>query len=129
MRRTLATVMIVDDDTFILEVVKATLKRSLPDLVTHGFESARAAIAAASNIAPYLVLLDLKMPDMDGFDAVPKMRERIAEDVPIIIMTAFKTSRADEEQLLGAGANGFLKKPFDPGSLVKDLERCILESQ
>lgn len=108
-------VLIVDDEE--------AGRRSLEDaLVRHGYElvmaaSGREALEKATERAPDLVLLDLMMPDMDGFEVCRRLRSdpQLAE-LPVIMITALD-DRESRVRGLEAGADDFLSKPFDRAEL------------
>ena len=72
---------------------------------------------------PDLILMDLKMPQMDGLSLIDRLRsERKWQKIPIIVVSA-KTGREDQKAALDAGANRFLSKPFSS----KDLKSVLGE--
>ena len=76
---------------------------------------------------PHLVLLDLMMPGLDGYEVTRRLRgEQVTKDVPIVIVTA----AAEEHQAaraLEAGADAYMKKPFSPRELLAKTASLILE--
>jgi signal transduction histidine kinase/ActR/RegA family two-component response regulator/HPt (histidine-containing phosphotransfer) domain-containing protein len=84
----------------------------------------RAALALATEEAFDLVLLDLYMPEMDGFEVVRAIRDRergTSAHLPIVALTA-RSSRGDRERALAAGMDGFLSKPIEVGALWSTLD-------
>jgi DNA-binding response OmpR family regulator len=83
-----------------------------------GVSSGAEAISLAVRVSPRLILLDVQMPDMDGFETCKRLR-RIPElaGVPIAFLTARKASDDVRAGLL-AGGNDFIVKPFDPERLI-----------
>ncbi len=84
-----------------------------------GFEG----LEAIKNNRPNLVVSDISMPGMDGFELLRKIRALGSESggsVPVIAMTAFVTP-ADRARLLDAGFQAFLPKPFTPDKLVEAI--------
>jgi CheY-like chemotaxis protein len=80
-------------------------------------------IAAIKNNRPNLVLSDINMPEMDGFELLREIRALgpdAAASVPVIAMTAFVTS-ADRARILNAGFQACLPKPFTPDKLVNTI--------
>lgn len=73
-----------------------------------------------------LILMDMKMPDMDGFEATRIIRKSNPE-IPIIAVTAF-VMMGDEEKVRQAGCNDYLPKPFTPEQLFDVLQRFLPEN-
>jgi len=99
-RKTPATILIVDDDPQNIRLVKAMLKPfNMEVLVADG---GKAGLDVALKKKPDLIILDLMMPDVDGFEVVSKLREDPAgSQIPILIYTAKNVSSEDRERLQG----------------------------
>jgi CheY-like chemotaxis protein len=113
----LGPILVVDDDRSILMTVHEILDmEGYPVVaVSDGAE----ALRRAEEVRPSLVLLDMRMPGMNGWEVAQHLRERgIA--VPILVMTAAQDARLWAEQI---GAAGFLSKPFDLDDLLAAVER------
>ncbi|MFZ3168683.1 MAG: response regulator [Candidatus Methanoperedens sp.] len=115
-------VLVVDDEPDTLELVKLVLESG-------GFEAILAnngkeALAQIATVRPDLVLLDIMMPDMDGWDVFRKMKER-DPGIPIAILTA-KAQNIDK--LLGLHvlkADDYITKPFGKNELISKVKRLI----
>lgn len=84
-----------------------------------------AAIKLARKFKPAVILMDIQMPLMDGYEATQKIRQdKQLEDVPIIALTA-RAMVADEERALASGCTAFLRKPVEKGDLVATLKRYL----
>ncbi|CAN5463817.1 N/A [soil metagenome] len=111
------SVLIVDDDPFIRKLIATTLE----DVA--GFELAEAsdgieAVVMAGRESPELVLLDIDMPGMDGYEACRRMRaDPGTVDTTIVMLTA-ASGDAAERAAEDAGADLFLTKPFSPLALL-----------
>ncbi len=83
------------------------------------------ALAMIERSQPDLLLLDISMPVLDGFDAVRKIREnpRLSA-LPVIAITAY-AMQGDREKILSSGFNGYLSKPVNSRSLAQELERHL----
>ena len=111
----MATVLFIDDDSEMRNLMKVMLTRlgHAPTLAARGDEG----LNLAWNSRFDLVILDLMMPDMDGFDVTRRLRaDPRTKGMPILIFTA-RTQPADQEGAMQAGADGFLAKPIDPKEL------------
>lgn len=109
------TILIVDDQLSAREILEALLTGQGYHLVfaSDGIE----ALAKATELTPDLILLDVMMPDMDGFEVCRRLRSdpHLAE-VPIILLTALE-DRDSRLQGIEAGADDFISKPFDRAEL------------
>jgi PAS domain S-box-containing protein len=135
-----AKILLVDDREENLEALD-TLLRGLEDLVPVRARSAQEALGLLLKDEFALVLMDVRMPDMDGFEAAALIRQRKkSKDLPIIFVTAFEGSRSEVERAHELGAVDFITKPLSPTVLrskVKafvdlyrskhDLERLVRE--
>lgn len=116
-------VLVVDDDV-------SNLKMANTMLATSGFQascvkSGPAALAFLTGNRPDLILLDIHMPGMDGFETLARLKENPATtDIPVIFLTADDSQEA-EVQGLRCGALDFIKKPFVPEILLQRVRRTI----
>lgn len=112
-------VMIVDDNEIMAEMLSLVVTaQGLEILVAHSGSRALDLIAEAK---PDLILLDLMMPEMDGFETLRHIRAMpIGHDIPVIVVTA--REEADlEEQVIRAGGKGYIPKPVDTAALMRLL--------
>ncbi len=112
-----STVLVVDDDTSILDTVSSILSGEGYDVVSAA--TGQEALAAVARKQPLLILLDMRMPVMDGWAVARALREQ-GINVPIVVMTAAESAErwADE-----VGAEGYLAKPFGLDELLATVER------
>ena len=110
-------VLIIDDDPRIVKFLKIRLKASGYDVLTatNGSE----ALEQVQAQAPDLLVLDVVMPGIDGFETLKKIR--VISFVPIIILSA-RESSTDKVKGLELGADDYLAKPFSPDELVARIE-------
>ena len=114
------TVLVIDDEPRIAQIAGDYLRHAGFDVVTA--ETGGAGLERARDAKPALVVLDLRLPDMDGIHVARELRR--ASNVPIVMLTA----RAEEsDRLLGleAGADDYVVKPFSPRELVARV-RAVL---
>ncbi|MGD9998720.1 MAG: EAL domain-containing protein [Ilumatobacteraceae bacterium] len=111
-------IMVIDDQEPNLLLLSRVLEAAGAENV-ECYSEPRLALAAAEASQPHLVILDLHMPQMDGFAVMDALLARLAPDdvMPIIVVTADSTAAA-RERALGAGAKDFLTKPFDATEVV-----------
>ncbi len=117
--------LVVDDEQDICDnVVRASCESGLPMEYALSGREALAKITAAREAQQEfnLVLLDWKMPDMDGLETARHIREEIPDDIPILILTAYDWSEIESEAR-AIGINGFLAKPFFVSNLRSTVEK------
>lgn len=111
-------VFVVDDDTIILDVLRATLAA---ECELHTFASAEACLSALADVKPDLFLLDVSMPVMDGYALCRQLKDDWdTQDIPVVFISA---SDNNETRMLcyEAGGDDFIQKPFDPAELLSKL--------
>lgn len=81
------------------------------------------AVRQTANIKPNLILMDIKMPQMDGIEATHHIRESSCS-IPIIALTAFALDK-EKEKALEAGCTDFITKPFSIKELIEAIEKYI----
>ena len=111
------TILIVDDDEQILDFLRPKLRGSGYNVLTasNGIE----ALEQAKAKEPDLLVLDLAMPRMDGFETLKEIRNFSA--MPVIFLSA-RGSDADKIKGLALGADDYLSKPFNPDELIARIE-------
>lgn len=119
------TVLVVDDDPLILRVVATILNLEAYEVCT--VESAAEALAHLQSSSCDLVVSDVMMPGMDGFE----LCERIRSDpdhakLPIVLLTA-RDSDVDRRRGAAVGGDAYLTKPFSPLELIDEIERLLHE--
>lgn len=106
-------ILIVDDETAIADLVEVYLKNE--GFAVHKFYCAKDALACVERIELDMAILDVMLPDMDGFTLCQKIREKHL--FPIIMLTA-KVEDMDKIMGLTLGADDYITKPFNPLELV-----------
>ena len=122
-----AHLMIIEDDPDTLEMLRATLER-------HGFritacESATETLRLAPENSVDLIISDIGMPNMDGFELIQRLREfDNYERVPAIAVSGY-ASRKDINTALAAGFDAHMSKPVDPRELLKLIKKFVKKDQ
>ncbi|MDN5351717.1 MAG: hypothetical protein PWQ12_636 [Clostridiales bacterium] len=106
-------IFVIDDDENIRELISLYLKKE--GYIVETYESGEAGIEAIKASAPDLVLLDIMMPGMDGYDTLKEIRK--LGQVPVIMVTA-KDETFDKVLGLELGADDYIVKPFEPKELT-----------
>ena len=116
-------VLIVDDSPDALALAKARLGKEGLELICA--DGGRAGLETASREKPDLILLDVMMPKMNGFDVCRKLREDPAfADIPILLLTA-RGQEIDRKMGLEAGASEYITKPFSPRQLLQTVQEKL----
>lgn len=110
------TILVVDDDAIVLRVVARILKNA--GFSPRALTSSREALTVLAEEPPALLLLDLLMPEPDGFAVLAHLRSRPAtQKLPVIVLTAVD-GEGELARVFDAGADDYLRKPFSPVELV-----------
>lgn len=86
-------------------------------------------IHLATKMVPRLVLLDIQLPLMDGYEVARELRKIAAlAAVPIVAVTSYAMP-GDKEKALEAGCNGYIEKPIDPGTFISQIKEYMAVSE
>jgi len=120
----MATILVVDDEPNIIELARLYLEQE--GYRVEAASSGSDALAKLDAIKPALVVLDLMLPDIDGFEVCRQIRAR--SDVPILMLTA---RREDVDKIVGLelGADDYLTKPFNPRELAARVKAILRRYQ
>ncbi len=115
-------VLAVDDTPENLDVVKGLLTSKF---IVKAAVNGMMALKIVEKQPPDLILLDIRMPGMDGFDVCRKLKENDASAaIPVIFLTG-ESDAETEADALAAGAAGFITKPIDPAALLTTIADCL----
>lgn len=117
------TVLIVDDEPDNLGVARKVL--TFGGAQVHVARNGVEGLAVLDDVRPTFILLDLSMPEMDGWEMLKIVRgnDQMA-NIPIIALTAHAMS-GDKERVLESGFNGYIAKPFRINSFIADIQKCL----
>ena len=119
-----ARILIVDDEPAIREMITFTL-------IGAGLECEEAADAdeaeqKINHCSPDLILLDINLPDLDGYTVATRLRKRSdLENTPIVALTA-NVMQQDQDKSIAAGCDGFIQKPIDVDSLPDQIRSYLV---
>jgi DNA-binding NarL/FixJ family response regulator len=108
--------LVVDDDSSIRELVSTLLERIGFEPIALG--SGAEALTASLDVEPDLVILDVRMDGMSGYEVLRSLRERFGIGLSIMFLTGERTESFDRVGGLLLGADDYMVKPFDPDELV-----------
>jgi two-component system cell cycle response regulator DivK len=118
-----ATILYIEDD-FRNRVLVRRILEAYGYAVVEA-ESGREGLKKAEEIIPDLILMDINLPEMDGYEATARLKKIEALDkVPIIAMTA-NVMKGDREKTLDAGCDGYIQKPIDVDRLPEQIEEFL----
>ncbi|MDR1949430.1 MAG: response regulator, partial [Spirochaetaceae bacterium] len=118
-----ATIFLVDDNMANLTAGKTMLKDHY-DIFS--IPSGNKLFELLEKVTPDLILLDIEMPEMNGYEAIKKLKaDRRTDGIPVIFLTA-RTDPGSELEGLSLGAIDYISKPFSPPLLLKRLENHLL---
>lgn len=116
-------ILVVDDERHIVRLVEVNLSRAGYDVVTayDGVE----ALESVKSDTPDMIVLDVMMPRMDGFEVLRRLQaDPDTQDIPVIMLTA-KAQDADIFKGWSSGVSSYLTKPFNPRELLTFVERIF----
>lgn len=116
------TILVVDDEPTIRMLVAASLDGGAYHLLEAG--DGYEALELVRREQPDLVLLDIAIPGLDGFEVCRRVKTEISPHVPVLLLTGF-AQQTHRERSREVGADGFIAKPFSPAALVTLIE-CTL---
>ena len=118
-------ILVVEDDAQNSYLIQFILEKSgyQVELVADG-EQAVASMAAADP-TPDLILMDMRLPKMNGYEATRAIKAMPdGTTLPVIALTAY-SMKGDRERILEAGCDGYIAKPIDPETFVSEMEEYL----
>lgn len=117
-------VLVVDDDPNVREIIRIFFKQHQIDLLEAN--DGQMALELVEKELPDIIILDVMMPNMDGFEVCREIRKKF--DIPIIMLTA-KTEEFDRVLGLELGADDYVTKPFSPRELIARIKAIFRRMQ
>jgi two-component system, cell cycle response regulator DivK len=115
-------ILIIDDDSRNIFALNAVLRaKGFTCISAHSAAEGIQKLVSESNIG--IILLDMMMPEMDGYEAIPKLKE-LRPELPIVSVTA-QAMVGDREKCLNAGADEYLAKPIDMDRMMVLLRQYL----
>jgi PAS domain S-box-containing protein len=122
----MTTILVIDDKIDNLITARALLKNLVHNCTVLTSQSGAEGLEMAREFLPDTILLDIKMPDMDGFQVCALLKDDEAtRSIPIIILTAMRTDSESKIKGLELGADAFLTKPIDAGELAAQVKAML----
>lgn len=119
-------IVVIDDDPMIVALVE--LRLGMAGYVVESATGGAAGLTLVGRLRPALVILDWRMPDMDGVEVLKRLKkDRATASVPVMMLTA-QNRPQDVRAALDFGASGYMVKPFKPDDLVARVEKMVRQS-
>ena len=119
-------ILAIDDIEDNLISLKALIRESFPESLVFTALNGTKGIEIATDIDPDVILLDIIMPDMDGFEVCEKLKaDTYLKNVPVVFLTALKGDKENRIQALDCGGDAFLAKPIDQSELIAQIRAMV----
>ncbi len=116
-------ILIIEDNEQNLYLMRYLLESDGFDII--GAEDGRKGIELALRCRPLAILMDIQLPEMDGYAVATELKKlKELEQVPIIAVTSYAMA-GDRENILSAGATGYIEKPIDPDTFVAEIKQYL----
>ncbi len=114
-------ILIVEDNEKNMYLMRFILSKKGYNIVEA--RNGKKGIEMAEKEKPDMIIMDIKLPDIDGLEATKRIRKiKGFEKTPIIAVTSYAMT-GDKERALKAGCNGYIKKPINPDTFIKEMEK------
>lgn len=119
----MARVLIIEDNENNMELISFILEANNEETIK-AFNGIN-GVALALSEKPDYIILDIQLPDIDGYEVLNRIRAlNETKNIPIIAMTSYAMS-GDRERLLKAGCNGYIEKPIDPERVIAQINKVL----
>ena len=119
-------ILAIDDNSDNLIIIRALISEVFPNAITMTALNGVKGLEIAFEKAPDIILLDIIMPGMDGYEVCKKLKAHSkTADVPVVFITAIKDDKRNRIKALEAGAEGFLSKPVDTSELTAQIRAMM----
>lgn len=117
------TLLIIEDNEQNFYLMRFLLEKN--GFIVIGAENGREGIEKALHCNPRAILLDIQLPEMDGYAVAEELKKhQELDDVPIIAVTSYAMV-GDRERVLAAGATGYIEKPINPDTFVDEISSYL----
>ena len=116
-------VLIVDDDERVREYVRVNLE--MEGYAVREAGSAEEGLGVLEEVSPDLILLDVMMPEVDGWEMLRRVQERHGVGAIPVVMFSGKVNEQSAQEATARGAQGFVGKPFDPQQLIEHAKQLL----
>lgn len=118
-------ILLIDDDPKIIRLVESRLKANGYDVISA--KNGREGLEKAKEDSPDLILLDIMMPEVDGYQVIEKLKEdEDTRSIPVVMLTAKRDLEDIDKSMNVYGAVGFVSKPFSPAELLQQIKNALV---
>jgi two-component system, cell cycle response regulator DivK len=119
------TLLIIEDNQQNFYMMKYLLEKNGFQVI--GSETGAHGLELAAVKMPYGILLDIQLPEMDGYEVLERLKgSQALSGIPVIAVTSY-AMQGDRERIMAAGADGYLEKPIDPETFVDSIRYFLAE--
>lgn len=118
--------LVIDDEEDIRRLVQIKLSKAGYEVTTAN--DGEEGIALALENKPDVVVSDVMMPGKDGYQVVAELREKLADNPPVMILLTAKNQKSDVMEGLAVGADDYVTKPFSPRELIERIEVALIKA-
>ena len=115
-------ILLIEDNKDTCHLMKFFLEKKGYEVIVS--MNGREGIRLARTKEPDLILMDILLPDISGEEATKEIRKALGGEVPILAITAHAMA-GDRERFLSSGHDGYIQKPINPDSFIKEIERFV----
>lgn len=120
-------VLVIEDNEDNQILISMLLENAGYQVITA--DTGEGGYSMAKQQLPDLILLDIQLPDIMGTEVLRRLRlEETTHAIPVIAATSYAMA-GDRERLLGAGCDGYIEKPIDPGQVINQIERIYKDKK
>jgi DNA-binding response OmpR family regulator len=120
----MSKILVIEDDQSVRELLRIILTKKDFEVLTA--EDGLAGLRSAYHNRPDVIILDVMMPGMDGYETCQRLREMT--DTPILLLTGQRTDTEDVVKGFGLGADEYMTKPFSSEELISRIRACLRRS-
>lgn len=120
-------ILVVEDDPQNLYLVTYLLEKSGYEVVVA--RDGEEGVERARESKPDLVLMDMLLPRMDGYEATQRIRAEAGGDAPRVVALTAYSMKGDKARVIEAGCEGYIPKPLDPSTFVDEVEKYLGEAR
>jgi len=120
-------ILLIDDEPSLHEMIRLILDLAGYEMM--GGDPREWEAGSTGQIQPDLIVLDLMMPEVDGFEMLRRLKEdEETKDIPVVVCTV-RSDPEDRAEALRLGASRYLTKPFEPDRLIQCIEEALREAE